>query len=153
MTPLNILLLLGSSGRRIGLSSREVRVIFFLLFIFFVLPIVICANRAGKINRNKIAWGILGLLLSYIAVLIVYLLSEPEAPNKIQKHTTLCPYCGEEIFTLARKCKHCNEWLDNASAKVRKKTIICPFCAEEIEKGLDICPICKESIVEKQDNY
>lgn len=23
-----------------------------------------------------------------------------------------CPYCGEEILKEAKKCKHCNEWLD-----------------------------------------
>ena len=24
-----------------------------------------------------------------------------------------CPYCGEEILTVAKKCKHCGEWLNN----------------------------------------
>ena len=23
-----------------------------------------------------------------------------------------CPYCGEEILTIAKKCKHCGEWLE-----------------------------------------
>lgn len=27
----------------------------------------------------------------------------------------ICPYCGEEIMSAARKCKHCGEWLDNAN--------------------------------------
>lgn len=26
--------------------------------------------------------------------------------------TKKCPYCGEEILAIAKKCKHCNEWLD-----------------------------------------
>jgi len=26
--------------------------------------------------------------------------------------TKTCPYCGEEILTAARKCKHCGEWFD-----------------------------------------
>ena len=29
--------------------------------------------------------------------------------------TKRCPYCGEEILSVAKKCKHCGEWLaDNA---------------------------------------
>ena len=30
--------------------------------------------------------------------------------------TKLCPYCGEEILTTAKKCKHCNEWLEPKDA-------------------------------------
>lgn len=26
-----------------------------------------------------------------------------------------CPYCGEEILAVAKKCKHCGEWLDKAA--------------------------------------
>ena len=26
--------------------------------------------------------------------------------------TERCPYCGEEILAIAKKCKHCGEWLD-----------------------------------------
>lgn len=30
--------------------------------------------------------------------------------------TKLCPYCGEEILTTAKKCKHCGEWLEPKDA-------------------------------------
>ena len=33
----------------------------------------------------------------------------------------LCPYCGEEILAVAKKCKHCGEWLDKKeNAETRK---------------------------------
>lgn len=38
----------------------------------------------------------------------------------------LCPYCGEEILAVAKKCKHCGEWLDkkeNAEARIVAKQV------------------------------
>ena len=34
--------------------------------------------------------------------------------NKPSNHvqTKQCPYCGEQILIVAKKCKHCNEWLE-----------------------------------------
>lgn len=29
----------------------------------------------------------------------------------MENETKHCPYCGEEILSNARKCKHCGEWL------------------------------------------
>lgn len=29
------------------------------------------------------------------------------------EETKKCPYCGKEILAVAKKCKHCGEWLDN----------------------------------------
>lgn len=52
--------------------------------------------------------------------------------------TKRCPYCGEEILLVAKKCKHCGEWLD------RKEMKPCPICGEEIEADATVCPYCKE---------
>jgi len=45
----------------------------------------------------------------------------PPTPSKVSdtlKQSTepmkkQCPYCGEEVLAIAKKCKHCNEWFDN----------------------------------------
>lgn len=44
----------------------------------------------------------------------------------MEKETKRCPYCGEEILTVAKKCKHCGEWLEevaSVSEKIEKDTI------------------------------
>ena len=39
-----------------------------------------------------------------------------------------CPYCGEEILSVAKKCKHCGEWLnDNASKASKSKKSLKKF--------------------------
>lgn len=30
----------------------------------------------------------------------------------MEKETKRCPYCGEEILAVAKKCKHCKQWID-----------------------------------------
>ena len=30
----------------------------------------------------------------------------------MEQETKRCPFCGEEILAIAKKCKHCKEWLD-----------------------------------------
>jgi len=80
----------------------------FLIPVLYVLPAILCVKRAEKLNQNKIVWGILGFFLSYLAVLVAYILPAENAEN-----TKQCPYCGEKILTTAKKCKHCGEWLEN----------------------------------------
>jgi uncharacterized membrane protein YhaH (DUF805 family) len=60
--------------------------------------------------------------------------------------TKKCPFCGEEILTVAQKCKHCGEWL---TEQTPQKTKVCPFCAEEIDESCVVCPECKASLVEQ----
>lgn len=54
--------------------------------------------------------------------------------------TKVCPYCGEEILAVAKKCKHCGEWLD----KPKQPQKSCPVCGETIDAKAEICPFCKE---------
>lgn len=39
---------------------------------------------------------------------------EEQMPLKIKGETKSCPYCGEEILAIAKKCKHCREFLDDS---------------------------------------
>ena len=63
------------------------------------------------------------------------------------EETKRCPYCGEEILAVARKCKHCGEWLDKEEPKKEeKKMMACPICGEDIEEGTEVCPYCHERV-------
>jgi len=54
-----------------------------------------------------------------------------------EEATKNCPFCGEEVKTEAKKCKHCQE---NITDK------ICPFCGEEIKALATKCRHCKSEL-------
>lgn len=37
-----------------------------------------------------------------------------------ESQTKNCPYCGEEILIVAKKCKHCGEWLEKPTSTAKK---------------------------------
>jgi len=53
-------------------------IVLLLVLALIILPIILCVKRAEKLSRNKIVWGILGFLFGFIAVLILYVLTEPK---------------------------------------------------------------------------
>ncbi len=54
-----------------------------------------------------------------------------------------CPFCGAEINAQAKKCRFCNNWLD--------EEIECPFCAEKIKASAKKCRFCGEWLPEHND--
>jgi len=64
----------------------------------------------------------------------------------VMKEVKNCPCCGEEILAVAKKCKHCGEWLEKEAVTKQKKMLECLACAEQVEDGLQICPHCNESV-------
>lgn len=62
------------------------------------------------------------------------------------EETKRCPYCGEEILAVAKKCKHCGEWLEEKRSKA------CPVCGEQIDEDASICPHCKEKLETTNEN-
>ena len=68
--------------------------------------------------------------------------AQPSTTPSLTEETKRCPYCGEEILAVAKKCKHCREWLKEEP----KEYIRCSVCGEKVEKGQEKCPLCNEPL-------
>ncbi|NLB54475.1 MAG: PH domain-containing protein [Lentisphaerae bacterium] len=49
--------------------------------------------------------------------------SDDSSMNDSQRPTKGCPFCGETILQVARKCKHCGEFLDNRTGQTEVTTV------------------------------
>jgi predicted RNA-binding Zn-ribbon protein involved in translation (DUF1610 family) len=107
---------------------------------FVILSIIVATTVWVGIDASKRDWGnhsfansvlpwILGSLFLWIVIFPLYLLRRRRVPLKgqiargssttsnLERHEAPCPFCGEQILTSARKCKHCGEWLSRESAQ------------------------------------
>ena len=63
--------------------------------------------------------------------------------------TKKCPFCGEEIKAVAKKCKFCNTWLDGSNPEAEPeeiKQVECPACGEMVDSSQSTCPSCNEPL-------
>jgi hypothetical protein len=57
-----------------------------------------------------------------------------------------CPYCGETILRVAKKCKHCGEFLERKPEAGGMTIIHCPDCGKDVSSRAPACPNCGRPI-------
>lgn len=60
----------------------------------------------------------------------------------MEQQTKACPYCGEEILSTAKKCKHCGTFLEKQ----------CPECGEWIKIEAIKCKHCGAWLNDEEDD-
>ena len=79
--------------------------------------------------------------------------STSESSSKTAESKKTCPFCGEEILAIAKKCRHCKSFLDEsnptkpphakASHPIGNRGLAkCKSCGREVSKTAKSCPHC-----------
>ena len=80
----------------------------------------------------------------------------PSLADSNESKTKACPMCGEPILAIAKKCRHCGEYLDGSSRATAQTEArpsaadttrnLCPFCCKEIAPSSTVCPHCTKNV-------
>jgi hypothetical protein len=95
-----------------------VEILPFFLLIWF-LPAIVTGFVASGRGRSGIGWFFIGLVLGWIALILIFVLPSPTNPMPVNvmngpvdsTSRQPCPRCGESIPVAARMCRFCGHEL------------------------------------------
>jgi predicted RNA-binding Zn-ribbon protein involved in translation (DUF1610 family) len=156
----------GASLKSLMSKKNNLNKILFTFIILLCSPTITQAFTILQSNigdkRIKIIRIIILIIIVIIIPLVTKLIKTVAKNNKKKKlientekavelsNTKECPYCGKEILTAAKKCKHCYKLLDNINEEktidklLDSNTKNCPYCGEEILTVAKKCKHCGE---------